>query len=100
MTEESMLDSMQQPKILSSPPFSVHLRSREGLLVPAYWSELPMGIKWYDEADHSRFYGAEIKSPWSSSSPSHQPTATCLIKHRDTACLLPSKTGRARVANW
>jgi hypothetical protein len=51
--------------------------------VPAYWSELPMGIKWYDEADLSRLYGAEIKSPWgSSSSPSYQPTGTYLIKPR------------------
>jgi len=52
MTEESMLDSMQKPKILSSPPFSVLPWGREGLLVPAYWSELPMGIKGYDKADH------------------------------------------------
>jgi len=58
-----MLDSMQKPKIVYSPPFSVLPWGRESLLVPAYWSELPMEIKRYDEADQSRLYGAEIKSP-------------------------------------
>jgi len=45
MTEESMLNSMQKPKMLSSPSFSVLLWGREGLVFPAYWSELPMKIK-------------------------------------------------------
>jgi hypothetical protein len=100
MTVELVLDSSQKLTILSSLPCSEHLSGRHSPFFLGYWSELSLGIKWSDKADHSLLSGAEIKSPWSfSSSPSYLPMIMCLIKHRDTS-FLPSAIGRAHVANW